>query len=115
VKQFVFSVAMAAMLLGGTTFAMATGSGGGGDHGGGSGGGGGGGGGSSGGGSGGGTSDKGDSPGADGDTEISGASVAAECERLIEQRKIGQAGPTSGSVVSLAGRDCDMPLTGEIK
>lgn len=102
-KKFVFSAAMALMLLGGTTFAMATGG-----HGGGGGGGGGSsGGGSSGGGSTGGASsasEKDGAPGADRDAQLQGA---GECERLVEQRKIGQSGPASGAAVNAAGQDCD--------
>lgn len=111
-RKFVFSTVMAAMLLSGANLALATGGhgGGGGSTGGGSTGGG-----STGGGSAG--PEKDGSPGADGDAaaaaERSANSAAlAECERLEEERRIGQSGPTSGTETSLAGRDCDMPIRG---
>ena len=111
-RKFVFSTVMAAMLLSGANLALATGGhgGGGGSTGGGSTGGG-----STGGGSAG--PEKDGSPGADRDAaaaaERSANSAAlAECERLEEERRIGQSGPTSGTETSLAGRDCDMPIRG---
>jgi hypothetical protein len=107
-KHLLLATAMVAMLLGGTPLAFATGSGGGGSSGGGggsSGGGTGGGGGSSGGGT---SSTERDGRGSDAESALSGAdAIAAECERLVLQRKIGQSGPASGSAVNLPDRDCN--------
>jgi hypothetical protein len=37
----------------------------------------------------------------------------ADCERLMQQRKIGQVGPISGRDVNLTARDCALGFTGE--
>lgn len=111
-RKIMFSTVMAAMLLSGANLALATGGhgGGGGSTGGDSTGGG-----STGGGSTG--AEKDGSPGPDRDAaaaaERSANSAAlAECERQVEERRIGQSGPTSGTETSLAGRDCDTPVRG---
>lgn len=101
-RKIMFSTVMAAMLVSGANLALATGG-----HGGG--------GGSTGGGSAG--AEKDGSPGPDRDaaaeTERSANSAAlAECERLMEERRIGQSGPTSGTETSLVDRDCDTPVRG---
>ncbi len=109
-RHLVCSTVMATMLLCGANLALATGGhGGGGSTGGET---------TGGGASGSSSAEKDGAPGADNDGSASDGGInaaLAECDRLVEARKIGQAGPVSGTVVSPGSRDCDQSQSGATK